>query len=41
MTVVSGGKAVLFLIGMGALDKNEKVYEKFFESIKKSKDDDE
>lgn len=34
LTVVSGGKGLLFLIGLGKLDKNEKVYEKFFESIK-------
>lgn len=41
LTVVSGGKNPLFLVGMGQLDKNEKVYEKFFESIKKIEDDDE
>jgi hypothetical protein len=40
LTVVSGGKANLFLIGFGQLDKNEKVYEKFFESIKKADDKD-
>ncbi len=36
MTIVSGGKAVLFLIGTGKLDENEQAYEKFFESIKKA-----
>jgi predicted Zn-dependent protease len=41
MTVVTGGKGVLFLVGTGKLDKNEKVYEKFFESIRKTKADDE
>jgi hypothetical protein len=35
MTIVTGGKAILFLIGTGKLDENEKAYEKFFESIKK------
>jgi hypothetical protein len=39
LTVVSGGKGLLFLIGLGKLDKNEKVYEKFFESIKEDKDE--
>lgn len=37
MTIITGGKAILFLIGIGKLDENEKAYEKFFESIKKSK----
>ena len=36
MTIITGGKAVLFLIGTGELDENEKEYEKFFESIKKA-----
>lgn len=35
MTIVSGGKATLFLVGMGKLDDNEEVYEEFFESITK------
>jgi predicted Zn-dependent protease len=35
MTIITGGKAVLFLIGTGNLDKNEKEYEKFFESIRR------
>jgi hypothetical protein len=39
LTVVSGGKGLLFLIGLGKLDKNEKVYEKFFESIKADADE--
>src|SRR2546423_404709 len=37
MTIISGGKAVLFLIGIGELDENEKAYDEFFESIKKAK----
>jgi predicted Zn-dependent protease len=36
MTIITGGKAVLFLIGTGKLGENEKAYEKFFESIKKA-----
>lgn len=39
MTVVTGGKAVLFLVGTGKLDENEDAYEKLFESIKKIEDD--
>jgi hypothetical protein len=35
MTIVSGGKAVVFFVGMGKLDENEEAYEEFFESIKK------
>lgn len=38
MTIISGGKGVLFLIGTGDLDKYEEVYEEFFESIQKIKD---
>lgn len=41
MTIISGGKATLFLIGLGKIDDNEKAYQKFFESIKKSQADDE
>jgi len=41
LTIVSGGKAILFLIGLGNIDDNEKAYEKFFESIKKTKTDEE
>jgi hypothetical protein len=41
LTIVSGGKAILFLIGLGKIDDNEKAYEKFFESIKKIKADEE
>jgi predicted Zn-dependent protease len=40
MTVISGGKAILFLIGTGALDDNEERYEEFFESIRKTKSND-
>ena len=36
MTIISGGKQILFLIGMGKLDENEKAYDEFFESIKKA-----
>ena len=36
MTIITGGKAVLFLIGTGELEENEKTYEAFFESIKKA-----
>lgn len=39
MTVVSGGKSILFLVGTGALDDNEDAYEAFFESIRKIKSD--
>ena len=39
MTIVSGGKAILFLIGTGKLDENEDTYEKLFESIKKIEED--
>lgn len=38
MTIVSGGKDILFLVGMGKLDDNEEVYEEFFESITKGTD---
>jgi predicted Zn-dependent protease len=41
MTIISGGKQILFLIGIGNLDDNEKAYDEFFESIKKAKDADE
>jgi predicted Zn-dependent protease len=41
MTIISGGKQILFLIGIGELDENEKAYDRFFESIKKAKDGDE
>src|SRR5688500_16885840 len=37
MTIVSGGKAVVFFVGMGKLDENEEAYEEFFESSKKAK----
>jgi len=36
MTIITGGKAVLFLIGTGELDENEEAYEAFFESIRKA-----
>jgi len=39
MTIVSGGKQILFLIGIGELDENEKAYDEFFESIKKTNDE--
>ncbi len=35
MTIVTGGRAVLFLAGTGDLENNEEAYEEFFESIKK------
>jgi hypothetical protein len=41
MTIISGGKATLFLIGLGKIDDNEKAYQKFFASIKKSQAEDE
>jgi hypothetical protein len=41
LTIVSGGKGILFLIGLGKIDDNEKAYQKFFESIKKTKPDEE
>ena len=41
MTIVSGGRQILFLIGIGKLDENEQAYDAFFESIKKAKDSDE
>jgi hypothetical protein len=40
MTIVTGGKEVLFLIGTGALENNEDAYEKFFDSIRKIKSND-
>jgi hypothetical protein len=40
MTIVSGGKGILFLVGTGALDDNEDDYEAFFESIRKIKTND-
>src|SRR5262245_62104311 len=36
MTIVTGGKAILFLIGLGKIEDDEKAYEKFFQSIKKT-----
>jgi predicted Zn-dependent protease len=36
MTIVTGGKAILFLVGIGKLDENEKDYEALFESIRKA-----
>jgi hypothetical protein len=41
MTIISGGKNILFLVGTGELDKHEEAYDEFFESIKKSKDEEE
>jgi hypothetical protein len=38
MTIVKGGKGILFLVGTGDLDKNQKKYEAFFESIEKIED---
>ena len=35
LTVITGGKEILFLVGIGKLDDNEEAYEKFFESIEK------
>ena len=35
-TDVCTEKQILFLIGMGKLDENEKAYDQFFESIKKA-----
>ena len=39
MTIVTGGKDILFLIGTGKLDENEDAYEEFFETIEKADDD--
>jgi len=39
MTVITGGKKILFLVGTGALDDNEDEYEAFFESIRKIESD--
>jgi len=41
ITIVSGGKAILFFIGIGKLDDNEDAYEEFFDSIKKIDADEE
>lgn len=35
MTIITGGKEVVFFVGMGKLDENEEAYEEFFESIRK------
>jgi hypothetical protein len=35
LTIITGGKGILFLVGIGKLDDNEEAYEKFFESIEK------
>lgn len=35
MTIITGGRAVLFLVGTGALEDNEDAYEELFESIRK------
>src|SRR5262245_42403828 len=39
MTIISGGKQILFLIGIGELDENEEAYDEFFDSIKKAQDE--
>lgn len=36
LTIVKGGKGILFLMGLGNLDDNEKVYTRLFESIEKA-----
>jgi hypothetical protein len=36
MTIVKGGKQILFLVGTGKLDENEEEYEELFESIEKA-----
>lgn len=36
LTIVTGGKELLFLVGIGKLDDNEDEYEEFFESIEKA-----
>jgi len=35
MTIITGGKAVLFLVGTGAIEENEEAYDELFESIRK------
>ena len=35
MTIITGGRAILFLVGTGELEANEEAYEEFFESIEK------
>ena len=39
MTIVTGGKSILFLVGTGAIEDNEEAYDAFFDSIKKMKDE--
>ena len=39
LTVITGGKALLFLVGIGKLDEHEEAYEEFFESIEKAEVD--
>jgi predicted Zn-dependent protease len=36
MTIVTGGKAILFLVGIGKIGDDEEAYEEFFESIQKA-----
>jgi hypothetical protein len=36
LTIVTGGKGILFLVGIGKLDDNEDEYEELFESIEKA-----
>jgi hypothetical protein len=39
MTIITGGKAILFLVGTGQLEEHEDAYEEFFESIEKAEVD--
>jgi hypothetical protein len=41
ITIISGGKAILFFIGIGQLDDNEEAYDELFDSIRKIKSDQE
>ena len=41
LTIITGGKSILFLVGMGQLDDNEDEYEELFESIEKAEVDSE
>ena len=41
LTVITGGKDILFLVGIGKLDDNEEAYDELFESIEKAEVDSE
>ena len=41
LTVITGGKDLLFLVGIGKIEEDEDAYEEFFESIEKAEVDSE